>query len=416
MTSDASADWVGDVRAARGLFPVTSTTAYFNTAAVGLASRALQAAYHRYVDEWAQTGLDYARGEAAGESARAAVAKLIGAERSDVALIASVSAAAGLVAAQFGPAGRGQNVVIGEREYSSNHYPWRLLASKGYGVRQVPFRNGGLEPDDIALRVDQGTVLVAFSGVQTATGHRSDIGAISSIARRVGAIVFVDGSQLVGALPVAADLGCVDVLAVSDHKFLLNAGRGLGYCYLSREIQDRFVPINAGWKAGCVPLESFFGPALALSPTASRFDNSISWLAAIGNEAALSVFGRFGAEAIYARNRELAEILRASLSEAGWPAVDLPEANRSTIVSVSLGDSDATHLLAELKRRDIACSARDGHLRLAIHLYNHEDDIGHLATALSKLQAPTRIRPRLGPSARRPARARCAAVRGEGAS
>ena len=198
------------------------------------------------------------------------------------------------------------------------------MRSKGYDVRQVPFRNGGLEPDDVALRVDGGTVLVAFSGVQTATGHRSDIRAISAIARRVGAIVFVDGSQLVGALPVAQDLGGVDVLAVSDHKFLLNAGRGVGYCYLSREIQDRFVPINAGWKAGRVPLESFFGPTMDLSPTASRFDNSISWLAAIGNEAALAVFDRFGAEAIYGRNRELAEILRASLSEVGWPPVDLP--------------------------------------------------------------------------------------------
>jgi cysteine desulfurase / selenocysteine lyase len=103
-----------------------------------------------------------------------------------------------------------------------------------------------LSPDDVARRVDQGTMLVAFSGVQTATGHRSDIAAISAIARRVGAIVFVDGSQLVGALPVSHDLDSVDVLAVSDHKFLLNAGRGLGYCYLSRRVQDRFVPINAG--------------------------------------------------------------------------------------------------------------------------------------------------------------------------
>lgn len=262
---------------------------------MGLASRALQDAYHRYVDDWAQTGLDYARGEAAGESARTAVANLIGAERSDVALIASVSAAAGLVAAQFGPASRGHNVVIGEREYSSNHYPWRMLASKGYEVRQVPFRNGGLEPDDVALRVDQGTVLVAFSGVQTATGLRSDIGAISAIARSAGAIVFVDGSQLVGALPVSHDLDSVDVLAFSDHKFLLNAGRGLGYCYLSRGIQDRFVPLNAGWKAGSVPLESFFGPRMDLSSTASRFDNSISWLAAVGNEAALSIFELVGA-------------------------------------------------------------------------------------------------------------------------
>jgi selenocysteine lyase/cysteine desulfurase len=385
MTSDPDADWVGDVRAARCLFPVTSKTAYFNTAAVGLASRAMQAACHRFVDDWALTGLDYVRGEAAGERARAAVANLIGAERSDVALIASVSAAAGLVAAQFGPASPGQNVVIGEREYSSNHYPWRQLVGKGYEVRQVPFRNGGLEPDDVELRVDRGTVLVAFSGVQTATGHRSEIGAISSIARREGAIVFVDGSQLVGALPVSEDLDGVDVLAVSDHKFLLHAGRGLGYCYLSREVQDRFVPINAGWKAASVPLESFFGPRMDLSATASRFDNSISWLAAIGNEVALSVFDLFGAEAIYERNRELAAILRASLFDVGWPPLDLPEVNRSSVISVPLGDTEPTRVLSELRRRDIVSSARDGNLRLAIHFYNHEDDIARLASALREL-------------------------------
>jgi cysteine desulfurase / selenocysteine lyase len=385
MTAHADADRVGDVRAARLLFPVTDTTAYFNTAAVGLASRALLGAYGSYIDDWAENGLDYARGEAAGESARTAVAKLMGAERSDVALIASVSAAAGLVAAQFGPASRGHNVVIGEREYSSNHYPWRLLANKGYEVRQVPFRNGGLEPDDVATRVDGGTVLVAFSGVQTATGHRSDIRAISAIARSVGAIVFVDGSQLVGALPVSEDLVAVDVLAVSDHKFLLNAGRGVGYCYLSRDIQDRFVPINAGWKAGRVPLESFFGPRFDLSPTASRFDNSISWLAAVGNEAALSVFDLFGAEAIYDRNRELAAILRAALSEIGWPPVDVPEVNLSSIVSVPLGDTEPQRLVAELKRRGITCAARDGNLRLAVHFYNDESDINRVVRALAQL-------------------------------
>ena len=38
------------------------------------------------------------------------MARLIGADPADVALIASVSAAAGFVASQFGPAARGQNV------------------------------------------------------------------------------------------------------------------------------------------------------------------------------------------------------------------------------------------------------------------------------------------------------------------
>ena len=129
--------------------------------------------------------------------------------------------------------------------------------------------------------------------------------------------MFVDGSQLVGALPVADDLRYVDVLVAPDHKFLLNAGRGMGYCYLSPAAQERFTPINAGWRAGAVPLESFFGPEMNLSPTASRFDSSISWLAAIGNEAALTIFDDFGPDAIYARNHELTATLRAALSVGG---------------------------------------------------------------------------------------------------
>ena len=372
-----------NVREARSLFPATARTAYFNTAAVGLASRTLTDAYHAAVEEWAEAGFDYVRGEAAGERARAAVASLIGAEPRDVALIASVSAAAGLVASQLGPAARGQNVVIGEREYSSNHFPWRLLERKGYEVRQVPFRNGGIEPDEAEQRVDGGTVIVAFSAVQTATGHRSELGAISTVARAVGAIVFVDGSQFVGALRVADDLGHIDVLATADHKFLLNAGRGLGYCYLSRELQERFTPTSAGWKAGRVPVESFFGPGMELSDTASRFDNSISWLAAIGNEAALSVFELFGPDAIFARNIELAETLRGSLSAIGRAPLELRAADQSTIVAVPLDGADPAPLVAGLKERGITCSARDGNLRFAVHFYNHEDDIERLADALA---------------------------------
>ena len=144
------------------------------------------------------TGLDYSRGERAAGTARSAVARLVGADVSDIALIPSVSSAAGLVAAQFGPATPGESIVIGQREYSSNHFPWRQLAQKGYDVRQVPFRNGGLEPEDVGKRVDAGTRLVALSGVQSATGHRSDIATISGLAREVGVIVFVDGSQMVG--------------------------------------------------------------------------------------------------------------------------------------------------------------------------------------------------------------------------
>ena len=374
---------VTDITEARRLFPATTGRAYFNTAAVGLASRRLAETYHAVVDEWVTHGLDWPLGERPANQARSAVARLIGADTADLALIPSVSSATGLVAAQLGVAGAGENVVIGEREYSSNHFPWRQLAHKGYDVRQVPFRQGGLDPDDVGRRVDGGTRLIAFSGVQSATGHRSDIAAISALARDVGAIVFVDASQMVGALPVAPELPHADVLVTADHKFLLNAGRGMGYCYLSRPMQERFIPINAGWRAGEDPFASFYGPDMQLSPTASRFDSSISWLAAIGNTVALDVLERFGPDTVHARNRELERALRAALARVGWDALDLPPANRSTIVSIPLGDLEPARLVRALADDGVICSARDGALRLSVHLYNHEDDIERLVTALA---------------------------------
>ena len=382
-TAGTAAAGPADVREARRMFPATAGRAYFNTAAVGLASQRLADAYHAFVEEWADTGLDYRRVERAADNARSAVARLLGVKASDMALIPSVSSAAGLVAAQLGRASPGDNVVIGEREYSSNHFPWRQLAGKGYDVRQVAFRNGGLEPEDVSERVDAGTRLVAFSGVQSSTGHRSDIVAISGLAHNVGAVVFVDGTQMVGALPLGRDLQRVDVLAASDHKFLLNAGRGMGYCYLSPAVQRRFTPINAGWRAGAVPLKSFFGPEMKLSATASRFDSSISWLAVIGNETALTVFDEFGPDTIYARNRELTAKLRSALTDAGWNAIDLPEPNQSTIVSVPLGSREPARLLSALSDQGIVCGERDGNLRLSVHFYNHEDDIDRLVRTLA---------------------------------
>ena len=377
-----------DVTEARRLFPATTDRAYFNTAAVGLASSRLAATYHAVVDEWVAQGFDWVRGEQAANEARSAVARLIGADPADVALIPSVSSAAGLVAAQLGLAGDGENVVIGEREYSSNHFPWRQLARKRVRRPPGPLPAGRGRPRGRRTRVDGGTRLVAFSGVQSATGHRSDIAAISAVAREVGALVFVDASQMVGALPVGQDLRHLDVLVTADHKFLLNAGRGMGYCYLSRPVQERFTPINAGWRAGADPFASFFGPEMDLSPTASRFDSSISWLAAFGDTAALGVFDDFGPDAVYARNRDLESRLRGALARIGWDPLDLPEANRSTIVSIPLADLEPSRLVRALADDGVVCSARDGALRLSVHLYNHEDDIERLVTVLASLGRP----------------------------
>jgi selenocysteine lyase/cysteine desulfurase len=53
-------------------------------------------------------------------------------------------------------------------------------------------------------------------------------------------------------------------------------------------------------------------------------------------------------------------------------------------VSVPLGGADPAELLAKLKQQGVVCAARDGNLRLAVHFYNHEDDIERLVEVLTQ--------------------------------
>ena len=71
MVSEASpVPWPDGVDQVRGLFPATADRAYFNTAAVGLASRPMSQRLDQLVDEWASMGYDFTGGERDVDEAR----------------------------------------------------------------------------------------------------------------------------------------------------------------------------------------------------------------------------------------------------------------------------------------------------------------------------------------------------------
>ena len=162
----------------------------------------------------------------------------------------------------------------------------------------------------------------------------------------------------------------------------------MGYLYIRPEIQDLLLPLSAGWRAGAVPFASFFGPRMDLSPTASRFDQSISWLAAIGDELCLDLIHAIGQRAIETRVMALAAMLRTELAARGAPALSMPPARESHIVAIPLAGRDPARVLAALKEDGVICSARDGNLRIAPHFYNDETDIRKALTALDAALAP----------------------------
>ena len=140
-------------------------------------------------------------GRAASEATRDAAARLIGADRDEIALVPNTTAGISLVAEglDWRP---GDNVVTLADEFPSNVYPWLNLASRGVETRRVPTDNGRLDLDDLAAACDARTRIVSVSWVGYATGYRHDVERIVEIAHERGALMMLDAIQGLGVFPL----------------------------------------------------------------------------------------------------------------------------------------------------------------------------------------------------------------------
>jgi selenocysteine lyase/cysteine desulfurase len=364
----------------RALFPALHGTIYLNTASMCVGSAPARDAYLRALDRWSAGRFDWADAERAGEEARAAFAQLIGAQPDEIAIVPAVSAGAGLIAANMPQAQRGENIVVAGGEFASNYFPWVLLRERGYQIRTVESSDDGVAADAYGASADGGTRLIAVSAVHSSTGYRADVAAISRIAARSGALLFVDACQAAGAVPLDVVRDGVDVLATSSHKFLLGS-KGMGYLFVRRQLLDRLRPVGPGWKAARMPLDSFYGPEMDLSPTASKLDTPLPWFAAMAEQASFDIFRRLGIPAILDRNARLARRLHDAVA-AHYPGFrPFPEAHRSTILSVPVADAGAT--MARFRGAGVVASVRAGRVRLSVHFYNLDDEIDRAAKLLA---------------------------------
>ena len=346
---------------------------YLDTATYGLPSRSVVAAVERALADW-RSRADWRAWEADAEAARAVFAELVGADVDHVAATTSVSAAAGVVAASL-PAGNGDNVVLHEDDFASAIYPWTNLGRRGVEIRALPLEH-------LADGIDQRTILVALSSVQSADGRVADLtvlnGHVWGLAADVSERdrfprVFVDATQAVGAVPTNVD--AVDYLACSLYKWI-PAPRGLSFLYVRPERLDEVVPWLAGWKSGGGWAGKYYGLPPELAGDARRLDTSLSWIAAAGARPALELIRDVGVADIAAHDLRLA---RRFAAELGLPRPDAP------IVRLAVEDADAA--VDRLERAGVTASARAGAVRLSFHLYNDDEDVDLALEALAPVTA-----------------------------
>jgi cysteine desulfurase/selenocysteine lyase len=248
-----------DVEAIRADFPILQRRVnghplvYLDNAATSQKPRQVIDAlvhYYEFTNANVHRGLHTLAEEAteAYESARAKVARFIGAEPESVVFTRNATEAINLVAYAWGLANlkSGDRIVLTEMEHHSNIVPWQLIARlTGAQLHYVPFTPEGemdMEALDNALR--QEPKLVAIVHVSNVLGTVNPVEEITRKAHAVGAKVLIDGAQAVPHKPVdVTRIGC-DFYAFSGHKML--APTGIGALYARRELLEEMPPFMGG--------------------------------------------------------------------------------------------------------------------------------------------------------------------------
>jgi kynureninase len=123
----------------------------------------------------------------------------------------------------------------------------RLLGNR-HNLKLVPSSDGiTIDLGDIAANVDQNTVLVTLSQVVFKSGFLYDVKELTQIAHRAGALVLLDLSHSVGAVPIELDAWGVDLAIGCTYKYL-NGGPGApAFLYVNHNLQSQALSPIWGW-------------------------------------------------------------------------------------------------------------------------------------------------------------------------
>jgi selenocysteine lyase/cysteine desulfurase len=373
-----------DLDALRQLYPHTQHTTFLNHAAVSPLAIPIKQALHAAVDLTSGDNLEFwsQDWDAVNRGLRANIGRLIGADAEEIALIPNVSTALNMVALML-PSRPGQNIIICDKEFPANVYPWKNLARRaGLELRIVPPEFGGLTVNRLAEHADENTLLVSVSTVQFLSGYRANMHALGAFCRERGIYFAADGIQSLGHVPLSVREANVDFLAAGSFKSLLGP-LGMGFLYMRRELCDQLDMAMVG--AGSVTYGDWFCHyGMDFKPGASRLElGSGNWMGMLGFNAALDLLHDLGVANIDAWTTHLSDVLIDDVERRGYRALTPRDpACHGPIVSFAVPDVQAAH--QRLTDARVMTSIREGYLRVSCHAYNTVADMLQVGEVLGR--------------------------------
>jgi selenocysteine lyase/cysteine desulfurase len=372
--------------AIRDEFPIFETATYLNSCSQGALSGRVREAVEGWLAGWDENGAEWDFWVERNESFRTAIARLLHASGDDVAVTTSVSqGVSGLVSA-LDLGGERNRIVISEYEFPTVGQIAHAQELRGAEVVHVrPDADGSIPPERFAEQIDERTALVCCTTLSYRSGHRHDVAAIAEAAHAAGAIVLADSYQACGAIELDVRSLGADAVTGGTVKYLLGTS-GLGFMWVRPEVRKRLIPLQTGWFAD----EDIFAMSIAdYSPHASarRFDAGTPPVPSLyAGVAGISLVEETGVAAIESHVSGLVERLFDGLDALGATVVT-PRDPRRRGPLVCIRALDVGELVEALAADRIVVSSREDKLRVALHLYNVDEDVDTLLAALGRNRA-----------------------------
>ena len=316
---------------------------------------------------------------------RRAIAALIGADPSEIALAPNTSFGVSLAAALLRDGEPGL-IVLSEGEFPANVLPFKALEPYGFEVCVVPAGAGGLPDEErMIAALDLPSVrALTVSAVQFATGYRGNLTRLGEACRERGVLYFVDAIQALGVAPFSPTNVHADIVASGGQKWLCSPW-GSGFVWVRPEIRARFHPPMVSWLAmdGGARFDDMLHYRMDWRSNARKFELATLGIQDyLGLARSVEILMEVGIDAIASHVRGLhAPLLEWIESRPHAEAVTPADPkNRAGIITFKPPDVDSA--VEALRAERVIFSVRQGLIRLAPHFYNTLDEMEEVVRLL----------------------------------